>query len=309
LQYLVKAKSQGAWAGQRLAAALAENPRAHGAAVQWLRTVCHTCACAPRRCLSTALTQPRLPRRCLAKCGLGAVYGTSSLPLRPRCAPARRCAPHASGQGCCRRWRELGRVCEDCAARAAQARCAARRVGVGQIKSARLLAKPPLLPAAHTSGGSGGGSGVGSGRGRAASTALAAVAAPAAVAAAGGANAAGMLGAARPAPMMPHDGAFSQLDIGGATSRRRQWWGGGSRQEKQRTRRGRRWRVSARSRRQRGGAWGLFFFFLRCVRTFPERSPGFRALARARSGALPLGLRQPRLGSVSGGLSRRGSVV
>ena len=43
------------------------------------------------------------------------------------------------------------RACEDYAARAAQARFAARRVGVGQIKSARLLAKPPHLPAAHTS--------------------------------------------------------------------------------------------------------------------------------------------------------------
>ena len=122
------------------------------------------------------------------------------------------------------------RACEDCAARAAQARCAARRVGVEKIKSARLPAKSPPLPAAHTSDGSGGGSGVvGSGCGRAASTALAAAAAPAAVAAAGGANAAGMLGAARPASMMPHDGAFSQLGIHGATSRRRQRWGGGSR--------------------------------------------------------------------------------
>jgi len=41
-----------------------------------------------------------------------------------------------------------------------------------------------------------------------------------------------MLRAARPAPMMPHDGAFLQLGIGRATSRRRQRWGGGSRQEK-----------------------------------------------------------------------------
>jgi len=142
------------------------------------------------------------------------------------------------------------RACKDCVARAAQARCAARQVGVGQTKSARLLAKLPPLPAAHTSDGSGG---VSSGRGRAASTALAAAEAPAAVAAAGGANAAGMLGAARPAPMMPH-GAFLQPDIGGATSRRRQRWGGGSRQENRRTRRGRRWRVSARSHWQRGRA-------------------------------------------------------
>jgi len=82
--------------------------RAHEAAPQWLRTVCHTCA--PRRCLSTALTQPRLPRRCLTKWAFGALYGTSYLPLRPRCAPVRTCVPHASGQGCCRRWRELGRV-------------------------------------------------------------------------------------------------------------------------------------------------------------------------------------------------------
>jgi len=38
---------------------------AHGAVAQRLRTVGHTRA--PRRCLSTALTQPRLPRRCLAE--------------------------------------------------------------------------------------------------------------------------------------------------------------------------------------------------------------------------------------------------
>ena len=102
-------RSRGAWAGQKLAAALAKNPRGHGAAAQWLRTVCY--ACAPHRCLSTALTQPRLPRRCLAKWAFGALYGTSPLPLRPRCALARRCAPLSpAGQGCCRRWRELGGV-------------------------------------------------------------------------------------------------------------------------------------------------------------------------------------------------------
>ena len=101
------------------------------------------------------------------------------------------------------------RACEDCAARAAQACCAARRVSVGQINSARLLAKSPPFPAAHTSDGSSGGSSVGSGCGQAASTALAAAAAPAAVAAAGGVDAAGMLGAARPPPIMPHDNAFS----------------------------------------------------------------------------------------------------
>ena len=43
-------------------------------------------------------------------------------------------------------------------------------MGVGQIKSARLLAKSPPLPAAHISDGSGGGSGGCSGCGRAAST-------------------------------------------------------------------------------------------------------------------------------------------